>query len=47
MLPRRLQIEFSQVIQRITDDTGGEITSEDIWKSFNDCLLYTSDAADE
>jgi len=39
VLPRRLQIEFSQVIQRITDDTGGEITSEDIWKSFNDEYL--------
>jgi len=34
-LPRRLQIEFSQVIQRITDDTGDEIMSEDIWESFN------------
>ena len=39
VLPRRLQIEFSQVIQRITDDTGGEITSEDIWKSFNEEYL--------
>ena len=28
VLPRRLQIEFSQVIQRITDDTGDEIMSE-------------------
>ena len=35
VLPRRLQIEFSQVIQRITDDTGDEIMSEDIWDTFN------------
>ena len=26
-LPRRLQIEFSRVIQQITDQTGGEVTS--------------------
>ena len=34
VLPRRLQIEFSQIIQRITDDTGDEIMSEDIWDAF-------------
>jgi 2-isopropylmalate synthase len=33
-LPRRLQIEFSQVIQRITDDSGDEILSKDIWDAF-------------
>ncbi len=33
-LPRRLQIEFSQVIQQITDTTGDEIMSEDIWEKF-------------
>jgi len=33
-LPRRLQIEFSQVIQSITDATGDEIMSEDIWNAF-------------
>lgn len=33
-LPRRLQIEFSQVIQSITDGTGDEIMSEDIWNTF-------------
>jgi 2-isopropylmalate synthase len=33
-LPRRLQIEFAPVIQKIADDTGKEITSEIIWKEF-------------
>ena len=27
-LPRRLQIEFSHVIQGVTDDAGGEVTAE-------------------
>ena len=30
-LPRRLQIEFSQVIQRITEDEGGEVSSKEMW----------------
>ena len=34
-LPRRLQIEFSQVIQRVTDDEGGEVSPEDMWASFS------------
>ena len=33
-LPRMLQIEFSGVIQRITDDTGKELPSQEIWNSF-------------
>jgi 2-isopropylmalate synthase len=33
-LPRLLQIEFSQVIQRISDATGKEVASEDIRKEF-------------
>ena len=33
-LPRKLQIEFSRVIQQITDSTGREITSAEIWRSF-------------
>ena len=31
VLPRRLQIEFSQVIQRITEDEGGEVSSKEMW----------------
>jgi 2-isopropylmalate synthase len=33
-LPRRLQIEFSRVVQRISDAQGGEVTSEEIWAAF-------------
>ncbi|HYL36578.1 MAG TPA: 2-isopropylmalate synthase [Bryobacteraceae bacterium] len=33
-MPRKLQIEFSRVIQRITDATGREITSAEIWRAF-------------
>jgi 2-isopropylmalate synthase len=33
-LPRRLQIEFSRVVQRQTDDTGGEMSADAIWESF-------------
>jgi 2-isopropylmalate synthase len=34
-LPRRLQIEFSQVIQGVTDSEGGEVTPEDMWSTFS------------
>ena len=34
-LPRRLQIEFSRVIQRRTDDDGGEMSPEEIWANFS------------
>jgi 2-isopropylmalate synthase len=34
ILPRRLQIEFTRVIQGITDTTGGEITAAEIWTEF-------------
>jgi 2-isopropylmalate synthase len=33
-LPRRLQIEFSQVIQRQTDDEGGEVDAAQMWEAF-------------
>ncbi len=33
-LPRRLQIEFSQVVQRVTDDDGGEVAPEQMWEVF-------------
>ncbi len=34
-LPRRLQIEFSQVVQKVMDDTGKEMTADDIWNIFD------------
>jgi 2-isopropylmalate synthase len=33
-LPRKLQIEFSRVIQKISDETGREIRPADIWNAF-------------
>src|SRR5271166_1401067 len=33
-LPRRLQIEFSQVIQRHTDTEGGEVDAGQMWQIF-------------
>ncbi len=43
-LPRRLQIEFSQVVQRRTDTAGGEISSEELWEVFADEYLPATDA---
>jgi 2-isopropylmalate synthase len=34
-LPRRLQIEFSQVIQQVTDSEGGEIGPGEMWAAFS------------
>jgi 2-isopropylmalate synthase len=38
-LPRRLQIEFSQVVQKITDTEGGEVTAQQMWELFKDEYL--------
>ncbi|NYI06682.1 2-isopropylmalate synthase [Allostreptomyces psammosilenae] len=40
-LPRRLQIEFSRIIQRHTDAEGGEVTPTQIWETFRDEYLPT------
>ena len=42
-LPRRLQIEFSQVVQRKTDTEGGEVSSDEIWSIFQDEYLPVDD----
>ncbi|WP_299451223.1 2-isopropylmalate synthase [uncultured Pigmentiphaga sp.] len=34
-LPRRLQIEFSRAIQRVTDETGREVTASDVYAIFS------------
>ncbi len=34
-LPRRLQIEFTRIVQQITDTTGKEVTAADIWDVFS------------
>jgi 2-isopropylmalate synthase len=38
-LPRRLQMEFSGVVQRHTDTEGGEVSPEQIWEIFRDEYL--------
>ncbi len=38
-LPRRLQIEFSQVVQRHTEAEGGEVTPARMWEVFTDEYL--------
>ncbi|QUX27937.1 2-isopropylmalate synthase [Nocardiopsis akebiae] len=38
-LPRRLQIEFSQVIQKFTDAEGGEFAAGRIWEIFSQTYL--------
>jgi 2-isopropylmalate synthase len=43
-LPRKLQIEFSGVVQAKTDAEGGEVTSEQIWSVFNDEYLPAADS---
>ena len=42
-LPRRLQIEFSQVVQAKTDSEGGEVTPDELWEIFEDEYLPASD----
>ena len=42
-LPRRLQIEFSAVIQRVTDSEGGEVTPAQMWDTFKDEYLPNPD----
>src|SRR5690606_5668287 len=33
-LPRRLQIEFSRVVQQRTDAEGGEVSPDELWSIF-------------
>ena len=43
-LPRRLQIDFSQVVQTETDQHGGEISPGALWKIFEDAYLPAESA---
>jgi 2-isopropylmalate synthase len=43
-LPRRLQIEFSGVVQRKTDSEGGEVSSDALWEIFQDEYLPSQEA---
>src|SRR2546425_2964099 len=42
-LPRRLQIEFSSVIQKLTEASGTEISADQIWSSFEQTYLTAED----
>ncbi|MDX2702740.1 2-isopropylmalate synthase [Streptomyces sp. PA03-6a] len=44
-LPRRMQIEFSKIIQAKTDAEGGEVTPKEIWAIFEDEYLPTPENA--
>ncbi|OEV29758.1 2-isopropylmalate synthase [Streptomyces nanshensis] len=44
-LPRRMQVEFSKIIQERTDSEGGEVTPADIWEIFQHEYLPTPDNA--
>ncbi|MEO9329599.1 2-isopropylmalate synthase [Gordonia aurantiaca] len=39
-LPRRLQIEFSREIQKITDGEGGEVSPKEMWDVFAENYLH-------
>ncbi|WP_434811329.1 2-isopropylmalate synthase [Microbacterium sp. bgisy189] len=43
-LPRKLQIEFSGVVQAKTDAEGGEVSSDQIWSIFTDEYLPADEA---
>ena len=43
-LPRRLQIEFSGVVQKRTESSGAEISSAELWSAFRDEYLPVSGA---
>jgi 2-isopropylmalate synthase len=42
-LPRRLQIEFSGIVQRMTDSEGGEVSPQALWECFVDEYLPAED----
>ncbi|HEX8304349.1 MAG TPA: 2-isopropylmalate synthase [Jatrophihabitans sp.] len=44
-LPRRLQIEFSQVIQGVADGEGREVDAATMWSIFESEYLFDADAA--
>jgi 2-isopropylmalate synthase len=42
VMPRRLQVEFSGVVQKHTDEYGGEVTADDIWNIFSSTYLEST-----
>ncbi|KGN34624.1 2-isopropylmalate synthase [Knoellia sinensis KCTC 19936] len=45
-LPRRLQVEFSGVVQQTTDAEGGELSAGEIWQMFSDEYLHADEPAE-
>jgi 2-isopropylmalate synthase len=43
-LPRRLQIEFSKIVQGKTETQGGEVSADELWAIFEDEYLPTDGA---
>jgi 2-isopropylmalate synthase len=43
-MPRRMQAEFSSVIQKITDKSGHEVSSSEIWESFQQTYIDVTGA---
>ncbi len=41
VMPRRLQVEFSREVQKLTDAQGGEMSAADIWRLFSDTYVDT------
>ncbi|MCK6390649.1 MAG: 2-isopropylmalate synthase [Azonexus sp.] len=44
VMPRRLQVEFSGVVQKHTDTHGGEVSANDIWALFSTTYLESTAA---
>ena len=42
VMPRRLQVEFSGVVQKHTDTHGGEVSADDIWRLFSGTYLEST-----
>lgn len=43
VMPRRLQVEFSGVVQSYTDAHGGEMSAQDLWRLFGGTYLGSAD----
>lgn len=46
-LPRRMQIEFSQIVQANTEELGGEIDADTMWNIFADAYLPATEEGDD
>lgn len=42
IMPRRMQVEFSGIVQQAMDDLGKEMTAQDLWQIFEQAYLHTA-----